>query len=474
MALSGSAHAVWSEDGSVQTLAQLDMMTTPVNAEESASREVAASMIYMLSGQAQTPINSNVNMLGFGLGSITVQEYAAQLLHVMGYTTEEVIETPILEQAVKNGLCTEKQAAQWDKRFTDQDMAEMTCRALAAPYKDSSVITLGDQLVCEGILDQGAAENAGVSTLNGRLGYQLTELVQIPYHLKAAVLEDGAYMLVNAESGEKMSRSQGDIVASSARENENQYFSIDFDADGTRISGLEQDNEILSLAPELSDNALMTSGSVLAYRDFAFCEEEDGYSIRLLNNSEVVLALRDGEIAAEIYEEGDAAQLWTVEKPSIPDTDSVTERLEQVMQIYPDGTALGGGYSFCGAYQCMGFAREVYSKLFGTVACWDYSGNPKTSADSGKFTKVGQITSFGEAEVRELMSKAQPGDILQTEKPKQHSMVVVSTDENGFTVYDANWAGSNIVDIRYIPYSGMTGQNSANMTLLHSNDYPTK
>ena len=112
--------------------------------------------------------------------------------------------------------------------------------------------------------------------------------------------------------------------------------------------------------------------------------------------------------------------------------------------------------------------------LFGTVACWDYSGNPRTSADIGKFTKTGEITSFDESSVRELMSKAQPGDVLQTDKPKQHSMIVVSTDETGFTVYDANWAGSNVVDVRHIDYSGMTGQNSVRMSLLHSNDYPTK
>ena len=474
LALGGTAQAAWTEGGSVQTLAQLKIMQAPANADQGASRETAASMIHLLSGQESTHVSGSKEALGIGLGTITVQEYAAQLLHVLGYSTDEVLNEPILKQAVENGLCTAKQAKKWDKAFTDADMAEMTCRALSAKYEESNVITLGDQLVCDGILEQGAAENAGVSTLNGRLGYQLSEQVQIPYHLKASVLEDGAYMLVNCESGKKMSRSKEEVSASSARENENQYFSIDFDADGTRISALDAENSELSLVPERSDSALMTRRDELAYRDFSFCSEEDGYSIRLTKNCDVVLALRDGEIVAEKYAEGDEAQLWTLAKPSVPDTDDVGELLEGAMKIYPDGTALGSGYTFAGAYQCMGFAREIYSMLFGTVACWDYSGNPRTSADIGKFTKTGEITSFDASSVRELMSKAQPGDVLQTDKPKQHSMIVVSTDETGFTVYDANWAGSNVVDVRHIDYSGMTGQNSVRMSLLHSNDYPTK
>ncbi|MGN1030904.1 MAG: hypothetical protein ACI4PQ_04805 [Butyricicoccaceae bacterium] len=476
LALSGTASADWKKSGSIQTLSQMELMDMPVNAREGASRETAAALILELSQQEDIhAAKPDKAPLGISLSTITAQEYAAQLLHVLGYSTDEVVQMPIMELAVENGLCTEKQAQAWSERFTDENMAEMTCRALSASYQGSKVTTLGDQLVCDGVLTQTAAENAGVSTLNGRLGFQLAEGEQISYHLKASVLEDGTYMLVNRSTGQKISRSGDELKLSGAKENQDQYFDLDFDADGTRIYGYETERSELSLIPERSEQALMSGLEELAYRDFAFCEESDGvYSIRLVKNGDVALAVEDGAIIAEPYEQGKKTQQWTLKKPAIPATESVSKLLEEAMRVHPDGQALGSGYHFAGASQCMAFAREIYSRLFGTVACWDYSGNPKTSADSGKFTKVGQISSFSESEVRSLMSKAQPGDVLQTNKPKQHSMIVVSTDETGFTVYDANWAGSNVVDVRHIDYGGMSNQNSANMSLLHANNYPTK
>ena len=119
LALGGTAQAAWTEDGSVQTLAQLKIMEAPANADQGASRETAASMIHLLSGQESTHVSGSKEALGIGLGTITVQEYAAQLLHVLGYSTDEVLNEPILKQAVENGLCTAKQAKKWDKTFTD-------------------------------------------------------------------------------------------------------------------------------------------------------------------------------------------------------------------------------------------------------------------------------------------------------------------------------------------------------------------
>ena len=101
LALGGTAQAAWTEDGSVQTLAQLKIMETPANADQGASRETAASMIHLLSGQESTHVSGSKKALGIGLGTITVQEYAAQLLHMLGYSTHEVLNTPILEQAVE-------------------------------------------------------------------------------------------------------------------------------------------------------------------------------------------------------------------------------------------------------------------------------------------------------------------------------------------------------------------------------------
>ena len=66
----------------------------------------------------------------------------------------------------------------------------------------------------------------------------------------------------------------------------------------------------------------------------------------------------------------------------------------------------------------------------------------------------------------------QPGDVLQLEGPKAHSMIYLSRDEDGFTVYDANWSGPNQVDIRYVSYGSYASRNSNSLCLLHANNYP--
>ena len=154
------------------------------------------------------------------------------------------------------------------------------------------------------------------------------------------------------------------------------------------------------------------------------------------------------------------------------DAAEVNRRLKQVMKTYPDGKNLGSGYSFAGAGQCMGFAREVYYRVFDEVVRWDYAGNPKTSEDKGKFTKVAKTTSLSASKVRSVVKQAQPGDVLQLEGPKAHSMIYLSRDEDGFTVYDANWSGPNQVDIRYVSYGSYASRNSNSLCLLHANNYP--
>lgn len=154
------------------------------------------------------------------------------------------------------------------------------------------------------------------------------------------------------------------------------------------------------------------------------------------------------------------------------DTAEVNRRLKKVMNTYPDGKKLGSGYSFAGAGQCMGFAREVYYRVFGEVARWDYAGNPKTSEDKGKFTKVAKTSSLKASSVSNVVKQAKPGDVLQLEGPKAHSMIYLSRDDSGFTVYDANWSGPNQVDIRHVSYGSYASRSSNSLSLLHSNEYP--
>lgn len=154
-------------------------------------------------------------------------------------------------------------------------------------------------------------------------------------------------------------------------------------------------------------------------------------------------------------------------------TAAASQKLNSVMRVYPNGTSLGSGYSFAGASQCMGFGREVFYRMYDQTARWNYDGSPKSSSDSAKYDIVAQSSSYSAASMKSLISKAKPGDILQMNSPKMHTMVFVSSDANGFTVYDANWVGANKVSIRYVSYGAWTARNSNGITVLHASAYPT-
>ena len=53
-----------------------------------------------------------------------------------------------------------------------------------------------------------------------------------------------------------------------------------------------------------------------------------------------------------------------------------------------------------------------------------------------------------------------------------HTMVFVSSDSNGFTVYDANWTGPNEVSVRYVKYGAWASCNSNGICVLHAVNYP--
>ncbi len=155
------------------------------------------------------------------------------------------------------------------------------------------------------------------------------------------------------------------------------------------------------------------------------------------------------------------------------DTSAATRKLNSIMNIYPSGTSLGSGYTFAGASQCMGFGREVFYRMYDQTAKWNYDGSPKSSSDGAKYDIVAQSSSYSAASIKTLISKAKPGDILQMDSPKMHTMVFVSSDASGFTVYDANWVGANKVSVRYVSYGAWTARNSNGITVLHSSSYPT-
>lgn len=154
----------------------------------------------------------------------------------------------------------------------------------------------------------------------------------------------------------------------------------------------------------------------------------------------------------------------------------VKSKLDSVISSYPSGTRWTG--SFDGGSQCYGFAKMVTYKVFGTYngryRSWLYNG----TSTSGMNT-VASITNFSYDNVKNLLSKAKCGDILQFDtinsntNSGMHSMVVYSVSSESFKVYDCNSDENCGVKLRNCNYGQWTYRSSRKLTLLHSDNYST-
>ena len=108
----------------------------------------------------------------------------------------------------------------------------------------------------------------------------------------------------------------------------------------------------------------------------------------------------------------------------------------------------------------MGFGREVFYRMYDQQARWNYDGSPKSASDGKMYSIKASSTSYSASSIKGVISKAKPGDVLQMNKPKMHTMIFVSSDADGFTVYDANWTAANTVSVRYVKYGAWASRNT--------------
>lgn len=152
----------------------------------------------------------------------------------------------------------------------------------------------------------------------------------------------------------------------------------------------------------------------------------------------------------------------------------VKSKLDSVISSYPSGTRWTG--SFDDATQCYGFAKLVTYKIFGTYngryRSWLYNG----TSTSGMNT-VASITNFSYNNVKNLLSKAKCGDILQFDADStgnnMHSMVVYSVSSESVKVYDCNSDGNCGVKLRNCNFGQWSYKRSKKLTLLHADNYST-
>lgn len=287
-------------------------------------------------------------------------------------------------------------------------------------------------------------------------------------------IESGVYTIDNVGTGDSMkvsgstNKTGKKIILDDKTISDAQRFEIKYIGDGEyRIKSFGGDGYGLSTG----SSALKLSKSADSF--YIDKNEDDSYSIISADESgDVLSAGKSGVVTAD--ESSGDKQSWTFDSKVTEDEKTALTALASVQKKYPSGTRLGSGYSFNGGYQCMGFGREVFYRTFGQKAAWSYDGSPKSSSDRKKFTKVASSTSYSEKSMRKLIAKASAGDVLQMNAPKIHTMIFVSSDDNGFTVYDANWVGANQVSLRYVKYSAWSSRNSRGICVLRSTEYPAK
>lgn len=294
--------------------------------------------------------------------------------------------------------------------------------------------------------------------------------------LHEKTVESGVYTIDNVKRGKSMmisgaSNTTGQpIVMASKSISKAQRFYVNYVGDGKyTITAFGGDGKAVTVGGGFG--AQLKLGSRVRYY---IDKKWDGtYSVIRAGNSYAALSAGSSQVKTTSYS-GSLAETWTFDSKVTEDTAAASKQLKSVMKKHPSGKYLGSGYSFAGGYQCMGFGREVFYRTFGKEARWNYDGSAKSSSYAKHYTVKARSSSYSSQSMKKLMAKAKPGDVLQMNAPKIHTMIFVSSDSTGFTVYDANWVGSNKVSVRHVDYGAWSSRNSRGISLLHSTNYPAK
>ncbi len=406
--------------------------------------------------------------------AVTPQAYATFMLRALGYDTSDFTWSAALDKTVEIGLCTRKQADKWlNEPFRRQEIMEISYLALSTKLKNSNC-TLADKLIANGVI---TAEQAKEENLTFGKTYKASGSTQQANTSGYTALPTGKYELHNVGSGKVMTANpiskQSDIYVTGDANSTTQLFSIQKNSDGSfRILSASKNSLAVDANPSSGADIILWTANGTDCQDFVAKKLSSGaYEIRLKANPDMALTESgNGDVRLCAYT-GATSQQWKLSDNS-EDTAAATAKLKSIMKLYPDGKSLGSGYSFGGAGQCMGFGREVFYRMYGDTAKWNYDGSAKSSADGKLYTVTARSSSYSASSIKTLISKAKPGDILQMDSPKMHTMVFVSRDSDGFTVYDANWTGPNEVSVRYVKYGAWASRNSNGICVLHATNYP--
>lgn len=155
----------------------------------------------------------------------------------------------------------------------------------------------------------------------------------------------------------------------------------------------------------------------------------------------------------------------------------INSNLQKMKNKYPNGSHWNGTYyandGSEGPWECFGFACEVFRGVFGCEMPRAYSSDMWHFANTNNVVCLGSIANPTESKVKNLLSTAKPGDIIQARGNVQHTMVVTNASDLGINVFDANSDGRNTVRVgAYLSHATVAGTYYVGLSLYRYKNYP--
>ncbi len=155
--------------------------------------------------------------------------------------------------------------------------------------------------------------------------------------------------------------------------------------------------------------------------------------------------------------------------------EQVKKKLDKLVKKYPAGSKWYGPFN--GKYECYGFAHLIIYSIFGKydnsskIRAWNYAGSVVYG-----MTRIQKLKKCTVDEVKSMMSKAHPGDVLQfapkNDNGHQHSMIIYSIDKKGVKLYECNYI-RNTVTLEHVTWKELCKRQKirGHLSLLRANNY---
>lgn len=160
--------------------------------------------------------------------------------------------------------------------------------------------------------------------------------------------------------------------------------------------------------------------------------------------------------------------------------------LEQLMEEYngtywttdssPSDSSGSTSQNYYGI-QCKGFANYIFYRLFGVTFIGRYDGEYYYLPDPSGAVELAREWDFASDDtqlMQQIFADARPGDFIQGRsrtRSSGHTMIYVSQDEAGITVFDCNWDNRCGVQVRTMSWEKLASYFRG-LSLYTAENYP--